>query len=141
MRKIKSVSDPWGNDDIAILILRLGAASSLFVRHGFEKIVHFQQMMHDFPDPIKIGEPLSFLFAFFSDSICSLLIAAGLFTRLASAFLVFNLLVAFVFFWHGNLLNIDGELVFVYLVIFLYILKRGGGRYSIDAALKAAKER
>ena len=40
--------------DLGLLVLRVGIGASLFLRHGWEKIVGFGHMAAHFPDPIGI---------------------------------------------------------------------------------------
>jgi len=121
--------------NIALLILRVWAGAGLFVKHGLEKVIHFQDMMSHFPDPIHIGPKVSFICALLSDALCSVLVAAGFLTRLASAIIVINLLVVFGCMHHFSFMEVNAELVFVYLGVFLALVFSGGGRFSVDAQL------
>jgi hypothetical protein len=52
------------NGNLVSLLLRAGMGICLFTNHGWEKIHNFSAMRADFPDPIHIGSPVSFYFAF-----------------------------------------------------------------------------
>ncbi len=118
--------------DFGLLLLRLVFGINLFLRHGTEKLTHFSQMSAHFPDPIHIGTHPSLIYALISDSICSVLVAVGLGTRLA-AFLVFvNLAVAFYFVHHHAFRTGHGELLLLYSGGFLALIFLGGGRFSLD---------
>jgi putative oxidoreductase len=121
--------------NIALLILRVWAGASLFVKHGLEKVIHFQDMSSHFPDPIHIGSKASLICAAIADVLCSVLVAAGFLTRLASAIIVINLLVVFGCMEHFSFMQDHAELEFVYLGVYLALIFSGGGRYSVDAQL------
>lgn len=119
------------NSDIAWLLLRVWLGLSLFIMHGIEKIAGFSTMQGHFPDPIHIGRTPGLIFALLSDSICSLLVILGLFTRIASGIIVLNLLVVFIFLHGFSFDKEHAQLVYVYLGGYLAIFISGGGKYSI----------
>jgi putative oxidoreductase len=121
--------------DIALLILRLWVGVSLFIKHGLEKVLHFQTMATHFPDPIGVGAKFGLVYALLSDAICSVLVAIGLVTRLAAFLVVVNLAVIFIFMHHGSFTEDHAELVYVYLGAYLTLVLTGPGRFSIDAKL------
>ncbi len=123
--------------DLALLLLRVCAGFSLFLKHGLEKLTGFSQMAAHFPDPLHIGPVPSLAVALISDAICSVLIILGLGTRLAAAFIAINLLVAFslvhnfAFFGQRN-----GELAWVYLAISVTLVITGAGKFSLDQLIR-----
>lgn len=121
--------------NIGLLILRIWLGAGLFIKHGLEKILHFPAMAAHFPDPIHVGAKTGLVYALISDALCSVLVAAGLFTRLAALLVVINLGVVFGFIHHGNLMDDHGELVYLYLGGFLVLFFTGPGRFSVDAQL------
>lgn len=123
------------NIDTGLLMLRVWLGVSLLVKHGLEKILHFDKMRQHFPDPIGVGPTVGLLFALLSDAICSVLIALGVFTRLAALFEVINLLVIFVFMHRFSFMQEHAETVYLYLGGYLTILLCGPGRFSIDSRL------
>lgn len=124
--------------DLGLLILRVGVGVSLFLKHGLEKLEHYSRMAAHFPDPLHIGSHATLLFSLLSDSICSILIALGLFTRWAALIVFVNVLAAwslvhhFLFFGRGS---DHGEVVVLYIVSSLALLFAGAGRCSLDRAL------
>jgi putative oxidoreductase len=115
-----------------LLVLRVFAGLSLFLKHGLEKLTGYSTMVQHFPDPIHIGAHAGLAFALLSDGICSVLVILGLVTRPAAAVVLINLLTAFFFVHHAALLtNAHVELVWVYTGAFA----AGPGRFSIDARL------
>ena len=125
------------NHDLALLVLRITMGLSLFLKHGLEKVTNFSRMAGHFPNPVHIGPVPSLVFALLSDAICSLLIIFGLGTRLAALVVVINLAVAFCLVHRFSLFGPhNGELALVYLGGYLTLLLGGGGRFSLDHALK-----
>lgn len=115
-----------------LLVLRL-AALSLFLKHGLEKLTGYSRMVQHFPDPIHVGAHAGLAFALLSDGICSVLVFIGLATRPASAVILTNLLVAFIFVHHAAFFS-DGhvELVATYIIVFATLVFTGPGRFSVD---------
>jgi len=124
--------------DAALLVLRLAAGASLFLKHGTEKLFRFHAMAAHFPNPLHIGPVPSLIFALLSDGICSLLVVFGLATRWAALIVFVNIGVAWAFvhrFAFFGPQGAHGELIVLYLAAMLAIFLAGPGKYSIDAAL------
>lgn len=130
----KLASNPL-NSDLAWLLLRIWLGLSLFVKHGIEKIAMFSTMQTHFPDPIHIGKTPGLVFALLADSICSILVMLGLFTRITSGIIVLNLLVVFIFLHKFSFAQEHAQLVYVYLGGYLAIFISGGGKYSLSKKL------
>ena len=93
-------------------------------------------MKQHFPDPLHVGTGLSLSFALVSDGICSVLVMAGLFSRIATLVIVLNLLVVFVTLHHLTFGEDHAELVYLYLGGFLALLAAGPGKFSLDHKFK-----
>jgi putative oxidoreductase len=101
---------------------------------------HWVQFMAHFPDPVGIGPHASFLFAFFSDFVCAILLTIGLGTRWAALYCLGNIFVAWAFVHHfaffGKGAGSDhGEIIVLYLGALLTLLIAGPGAASIDHIL------
>ena len=124
--------------DSGLLLLRLIVASSLFLKHGTEKLFRFHAMAGHFPDPLHIGVLPSLIFAMVADGICMPLLILGLATRWAALWSLINLLVAWIFVHHFLFFgrgSDHGELIVVYMAAMLTLFVAGPGQYSIDARL------
>jgi putative oxidoreductase len=126
---------------VALAILRVCTGATLFLRHGWEKNpANWAQFMARFPNPIGIGAHPSFLFAFVSDFVCSILLIIGLGTRWAAFWSFANIFVAWAFVHHfvflGKVPGSDhGELMVLYLAALLTIIIAGPGAASMDRVL------
>ncbi|MBC9795539.1 DoxX family protein [Sinomicrobium weinanense] len=121
------------NTDVATLLLRL-IFGGLFVYYGYMKLVSFDQMLSMFQDIIGIGIKPSLILVIFAEFFCGILVAIGLFTRLAVIPIFITMFVAY-FIAHAN----DGfdvkALAFVFLLLSIVIFILGGGKYSVDRLL------
>lgn len=116
---------------LGILVLRLGFALTMVIKHGWSKLMNFGSMMGTFPDPLNIGSTASLALAVSSELLCALLVTLGLFTRLASIPLIISMAVAF-FIVHGQDAFSKKEMAFLYMIAFLAIFILGSGKYSLD---------
>ena len=122
--------------DAGLLVLRLLAGASLFLKHGWEKLAHFAAMSAHFQDPVHIGPVPSLVIALVSDAVCAALTILGLATRGAALFVMMNVGVAWALvhrfaFFTGPAAD-HGELCVLYFAVFLTLLLTGAGRYSLD---------
>ncbi len=123
--------------DSGLLVLRVIAGLSLFLKHGTEKLFGFSRMAGHFPNLLHLGL-FALVFATVGDGICSLLVLLGLATRWASLISFINIFAAwalvhhFLFFGRGS---DHGEMIVLYLAAFLAIFIAGPGRFSLDALL------
>lgn len=117
----------------SIAIFRISIAFFMLYGHGWGKLMSVFGGNFQFLDPLGIGPTASLILAAFAEGICSILIIAGFWTRLASLILTLNMAVA-VFFFHlpgGDWFG-DMELPVIYLVCFIAIFLLGPGKYSVD---------
>lgn len=120
--------------DAGLFVLRVWFGGLLFAKHGLDKLMNFSRLSAHFADPFHIGSTASLLLVLVAELVCSILVALGLVTRIASAIIVINLAVAFGFAHHFQLFGQrNGELALVYLGAFLALLLTGPGAWSIDA--------
>ena len=116
------------------LVLRLGVAF-LFIFHAPQKWFGWY------------GGPLWPVFSIRSlasliEAVCSPLIALGLFTSYAAFFGAAEMLSAYLMV-HIHILprpgwpiENRGELALLYLFVFIYMIGRGGGKYSLDRVIR-----
>jgi len=119
--------------DLGVLILRLFLGVAMFWGHGLGKWTKlFGGGEIKFADPFGIGEMSTLALTVFAEVVCALLLALGLFTRLALIPLIVTMSVA-VFKVHID----DGfggmEKALLYGVGFITLFLTGPGSYSLDA--------
>jgi putative oxidoreductase len=128
---LKRTLEPF--EELAYTVLRL-VAGLLFSVHGLQKLFG---VLSDRPT-VTFGN--QDWFGGVIELGCGLLLALGLFTRLAAFLASGTMAVAYIqFHWKVDLderffpvVN-HGELAVVYCFLFLYVACRGGGRWSLDA--------
>jgi len=125
--------------DFALLLLRVCIAAFMLY-HGIPKMNGLLSGDMKFADPIGIGAPASLILAVFAEVVCSVLIALGLATRLAVIALIINMAVA-VFVVHAA----DGfekqESGSHYLLVYVFLLFSGAGKYSLDYFISRSNSR
>lgn len=103
----------------------------LLITHGIQKIENFSVLSAGaFPDPLRMGSHLSLCLAIFGELICSIAFIAGFLYRLSMIPMIVTMLVAFTSVHGGNVS--EGELAFIYLVVFILMYLAGPGKYAVD---------
>ena len=120
--------------DLGLLVLRISMGCLMLFGHGMDKLLNFTDKAEAFPDPLGIGSTTSLVLAVLAEFGCSLLLAAGLLTRIAVLPLIATMTVA------ALLVHADDpwktkELAVVYLAVFSALLITGGGRFALDRLL------
>jgi putative oxidoreductase len=132
MAQTNSFLQRWEPVFLSILRIIVGL---LLLEHGTQKLFHFPPPDH--PMGSAGGLPRLMLVAGWIEFLGGLLLALGLFTRLAAFMLAGEMAVAY-FMVHapGSFFPVKnkGELAVALCFVFLYILVAGGGRWSVDAA-------
>lgn len=129
-----------GNDsaatNLALFMMRLWLGPTMFFNHGLDKLVHFNDKVATFPDPLGIGHPVSLALVVFAEVFGAALLTIGLLTRFAALTLVIDMFVAFLMV-HQTALSGEhsGELAFIYLAGFVVLLIAGGGMISLDMVI------
>ena len=133
------MSPPSGKlTSVGLLVLRVGFGIFMLV-HGFAKVTNFQAMSEAFPDPIGVGSTFSLVLAIGAEVGCSLLLIAGLGTRLAVIPLAATMLVALLIV-HANDPWQKKELAALFLTVYAALFFTGGGEFSVDRVLWRRKK-
>ncbi len=133
MRILQRLMVP-GSPDLGLLFARLAGALLLLTVHGLPKLAHWRTELAHIDDPLGLGPQLTLACALFAEIVCPLLIAAGLFTRLACLPVVFLLAVSMVLV-HPDWTLEQGQFGWLLIIVFGTLALAGGGRYSADARL------
>jgi len=124
--------------NLTLLILRLGSAA-LMLTHGWPKMMKLVSGGEiKFADPFGIGVMPSLVLTVFAEVVCAVLVGIGLKTRLATIPLLITMLTA-VFIVHINDPIATQEKGYLYLLIYLILLVKGGGRFSFDYLILGKK--
>ncbi|WP_112186206.1 DoxX family protein [Ralstonia sp. GX3-BWBA] len=115
---------------VGLLFLRLTGSALLITVHGLPKVLHYSQELTRIEDPFHMGAAPTLLLAILSETLCPLLVALGLLTRLACLPIVATLLVAMLVV-HPDWSLADGQFGWMLLIIFTTVLIAGPGRFSI----------
>nr|MBI1228582.1 DoxX family membrane protein [Cytophagales bacterium] len=132
MKKLLFSYTTFGTD-IALLILRVGAGTLLFI-HGLPKLLNFSGRLNSFADPLGLGPALSLQLVVFAEVFCTLILAVGFMSRIVLIPLIINMFVI-TFIVHGPDPFGKQELPLLYLISFVVLMIAGPGKYSIDAQL------
>ena len=119
--------------NVGLLLLRIVIAGFMLT-HGGPKFLRLLGGDLSFGDPLGIGEELSFILVVFAEFFCSLLLLAGLFTRLAAVPLLITMFVALIIV-HADEPLTDHYNIIGYITGYFILLITGGGKYSVDYRL------
>ncbi|AQW29923.1 DoxX family protein [Ralstonia syzygii subsp. celebesensis] len=114
-----------------LLFLRVAGGALLLYVHGLPKVLHYSQELARIEDPFHLGAAPTLLLAILSETVCPLLIALGVLTRLACLPIVFLLLVALLVV-HREWSIADGQFGWLLLTLFVTVLIAGPGRFSLS---------
>ena len=125
---------PTDSKSFSLLLLCLRLLFGLMLMlHGLEKVYNYTELCFVFPDPIHIGSEISLLFVIFAEILCSIFFIIGALYRIMMIPMVIIMLVAFFHIHEGSI--VEGELAFIYLLMFILMYISGPGQYSIDAKI------
>jgi putative oxidoreductase len=138
MKKILSVNKASTVTDMALLIARIGIAG-LMLTHGIPKLLMLLSGAPvQFPPVMGMSSEFSLGLTVFAEVVCSLLLFAGLATRLAAIPLAITMLVALVF-MHASGPFAKQEPALQYLLVYILLLFAGSGKFSIDYLLQGKR--
>ena len=133
MRSLLSTRYSAGAFNTGLLLFRL-AIGLLMVKHGYDKMVHFNEYSSHFMSFLGMGAKVSLALTIFAEFFCSLFIIIGLFTRFATLPLIITMCVVLFKVNHADFFD-KGQLPVMYIAAFLTILIVGPGRASIDSMI------
>lgn len=117
---------------ILLLALRL-LFGILFMVHGFDKLTNYSLLVDSYPNFMGLGSRFTLLLTMFAELVCAAAFILGFLFRLAVIPMIIAMFVAFV--WVHNGVISEGELSFIYAMVFLILAVTGPGRYSIDTPI------
>lgn len=138
LKQVLGGTAPDSVKDLSHSLLRIGTGLMMAFLHGAAKMPPSDKFIVGVSE---LGFPAPAFFAWcaaLAEMGGGLLLAAGLLTRPASFFIAFTMFVA-AFGRHLHDPFARKELSLLYLLLALYFLVRGGGRWSIDRLLWGSK--
>ena len=134
MKKLFQVQLSNNQLGVALLVLRV-FAGVFMLTHGIPKLGRlFSGEEIRFMDFMGLGPAVSLTLAVFAEFLCSVLIIIGAATRLASIPLIVTMATA-AFVAHADDPFGTKEKPLLFLVIFVFLLIAGAGKYSADSAI------
>jgi putative oxidoreductase len=134
MKRLFKTGTGEGTLDLAVLIVRVSVSLSMLT-HGWPKLNRLLEGGEiSFGDPLGLGPTVSLVLAVFAEVVCSVLIALGLGTRLASIPLIITMGVA-AFVVHGSDPFRGKEMAILYMVFYILLMLTGSRKYSLDRIL------
>ena len=116
---------------VSILILAVRIFfGSLFFMHGLDKMSNFNELSYTFPSVLGFGSYMTLMLSIFCEFACSMFLISGCMTRIILVPMIIAMAVAF-FDVHDAMMP-QGELAFIYLIVFFGLFLSGPGRYSVD---------
>ena len=133
MSKILSTKYSAGAFNLGMFILRV-VLGLLVASHGYTKLIKFSSLRYRFMNFMHLGSTTSLSLVIFAEFFCSIFLILGLFTRLASVFIIVTMFVVVFVASHGNIFD-QGERGAIYLAATIMILLCGPGKISVDGMI------
>lgn len=133
MNRFISTKYSKGAFNFGMLVLRV-VLGLLVASHGYAKLIKFSTLKYKFMNFMHLGSTTSLSLIIFAELVCGILLALGLFTRLASIPIIIGMAVV-VFMASGGDIFGTGERGMMYLAAAVTVLFCGPGRISVDGAM------
>lgn len=133
-RKIQDWIEQYRCMDWAVLYLRL-FIGGVMLFHNIGKMQDYNEIVNSYPSLPLLGSSGVFVIAAVAEVLLSVLIMMGVWVR----FSAFLMALGLGFMFAAGLGA--GELEFVYLGIYVFLIISGGGIYAFDAAMNPSKPR
>lgn len=120
--------------NIAILFLRF-FVGFMMLTHAIDKIENFGVIAEGFPTPFGLNSWVALSLITFVEFVGSIMIIAGIFTRIAALVLALSMITA-AFFTFPEFILKQSELAMMYLAVYIVLFITGGGRFTIDQFIR-----
>ena len=134
MKKILSIKYSNGAFNFSMLLLRVFFGVLMVSKHGYGKMIKFDELHTKFYSFLGMGSTFSLVLAIFAEVICASFIILGLFTRLAAVPLIISMLVV-IFGADAGKSFAESEMAILFLGAFTTILLCGTGKISVDGLI------
>lgn len=133
MNRFLSTKYSTGAFNFGMLVLRV-VLGLLVASHGYAKFIKFGTLKYKFMNFMHLGSTTSLSLIIFAELVCGILLALGLFTRLACIPIIIGMGVI-VFVASNSDFFGQGERGAMYLAATIAVLFCGPGRISIDGMM------
>lgn len=134
MKSLLSTRYSAGAFNTGMFLFRV-AIGFLMVKHGYDKMVHFNEYSAQFMNFLGLGSKVSLALTIFAEFFCSILLILGLFTRFATIPLIIAMSVALFMVHNGNPYDEHGQMAALFLIGYILILIIGPGKASVDGMI------
>lgn len=128
-KRIGEWIEQYRHMDWAVLYMRL-FAGGMMLFHNVGKMQDYNEIVNSYPSFALVGSAAVFVIVTVVEVLLAVAIILGLWVRLSALIMALGILMLFA--WGGFGV---GELEFVWLGIYVFLIVSGGGLYAFDAAL------
>ena len=122
-----------------ITFLRITLPLLMIINHGLPKLLSYSKKAAYFPDPLHLSSPISLALVIFAEFFCSILVTAGLFTRLACMPLIITMAVA-AFIFHADDPFAKKEMALIFLFVFTTLFFTGSKTWALGNRFSFKKD-
>lgn len=134
-KKLEQWLEQYRCMDWAVLYLRLFTGAAMLF-HNIGKMQHYNEIIDSYPSLLYINPAAVFVIVTVAEVLLSVFIIMGLWVRMSALLMVTGILLAFAWGGFGA-----GELLFVWLGIYVFLVISGGGMYGFDEVLFSSRRR
>lgn len=134
-KKLEQWLEQYRCMDWAVLYLRLFTGAAMLF-HNIGKMQNYNEIIDSYPSLLYINPAAVFVIVTVAEVLLSVFIIMGLWVRMSALLMVTGILLAFAWGGFGA-----GELLFVWLGIYVFLVISGGGMYGFDEVLFSSRRR
>lgn len=124
--RIKDWIEQYRHMDWAVLYMRLFAGGMMLL-HNVGKMQNYNEIINSYPSFLYINNTATFVIITIVECVLAVLLIMGLWVRAAALVLALGAVVLFA--WGGFAI---GELQFVWLGVYIFLVISGGGIFGFD---------
>ncbi len=132
-KRIEDWIGQYRHMDWAVLYMRL-FAGGMMLFHNIGKRQDYNEIVNSYPSFASAGSAATFVVVTVAEVLLAVAIIMGIWVRMSALILSLGILLMFAWGGFGA-----GELEFVWLGVYVFLIISGGGLYAFDTALTPAK--
>lgn len=125
-RRIQDWIEQYRHMDWAVLYMRL-FAGGMMLFHNIGKMQNYNEIITNYPSFLYINNAATFVVIAVAEVLFAVMLIIGLWVRLAALMMALGMLLLFAWGGFGA-----GELEFVWMGIYVFLVISGGGLYAFD---------